>query len=174
MYFLQHMVGRRRNCYSIAIRNVHRSLQYTTKHRAIKKQEMRNVSVICTSISSSPKNPSNWLCFSVVGHAYFGWRWTIRHFAAIIQRIAQKRQHHVEQVSEFHNFCGSCNIIWFNDIDFCLFDFYFSTGNHWPTYPFGSRRHSNLSSELHANERKWTHCMVYKRLRQIMQWNFMI
>uniref|UniRef100_A0A0A9XTS5 Large ribosomal subunit protein bL20m n=1 Tax=Lygus hesperus TaxID=30085 RepID=A0A0A9XTS5_LYGHE len=35
-----HYVGRRRNCYSIAIRNVHRALVYATKGRQLKKQDM--------------------------------------------------------------------------------------------------------------------------------------
>ncbi|XP_014242608.1 39S ribosomal protein L20, mitochondrial [Cimex lectularius] len=35
-----HFVGRRRNCYSIAIRNVHRALAYATKGRQLKKQDM--------------------------------------------------------------------------------------------------------------------------------------
>lgn len=35
-----HYVGRRRNCYSIAVRNVHRALVYATKARKLKKQDM--------------------------------------------------------------------------------------------------------------------------------------
>ncbi|XP_059611977.1 large ribosomal subunit protein bL20m [Phlebotomus argentipes] len=35
-----HFRGRRRNCYSIAIRNVHRALQYATKGRDLKKRDM--------------------------------------------------------------------------------------------------------------------------------------
>ncbi|XP_044751416.1 39S ribosomal protein L20, mitochondrial [Coccinella septempunctata] len=35
-----HYVGRRRNCYSIAIRNVHRALVYSTKGRKLKKLDM--------------------------------------------------------------------------------------------------------------------------------------
>uniref|UniRef100_U5EGM8 Large ribosomal subunit protein bL20m n=1 Tax=Corethrella appendiculata TaxID=1370023 RepID=U5EGM8_9DIPT len=35
-----HFLGRRRNCYSIAIRIVHRALVYATKGRALKKQDM--------------------------------------------------------------------------------------------------------------------------------------
>ncbi|XP_015601247.1 39S ribosomal protein L20, mitochondrial [Cephus cinctus] len=36
-----HFIGRRRNCYSIAIRNVHRALVYSSKGRALKKADMR-------------------------------------------------------------------------------------------------------------------------------------
>lgn len=39
----QHFIGRRRNCYSIAIRNVHRALVYATKARALKKNDMKEV-----------------------------------------------------------------------------------------------------------------------------------
>nr|CAH7763813.1 unnamed protein product [Callosobruchus chinensis] len=39
-----HYIGRRRNCYSIAIRNVHRALVYATKGRQLKKDDMANVS----------------------------------------------------------------------------------------------------------------------------------
>ncbi|CAB3242951.1 unnamed protein product [Arctia plantaginis] len=35
-----HYIGRRRNCYSIAVRNVHRALVYATKARKLKKQDM--------------------------------------------------------------------------------------------------------------------------------------
>lgn len=35
-----HYVGRRRNCYSVAVRNVHRALVYATKARKLKKQDM--------------------------------------------------------------------------------------------------------------------------------------
>ncbi|XP_028163702.1 39S ribosomal protein L20, mitochondrial [Ostrinia furnacalis] len=35
-----HYIGRRRNCYSIAVRNVHRALAYATKARQLKKQDM--------------------------------------------------------------------------------------------------------------------------------------
>ncbi|XP_067643055.1 large ribosomal subunit protein bL20m [Eurosta solidaginis] len=35
-----HFRGRKRNCYSIAIRNVHRALQYATKGRKLKKLDM--------------------------------------------------------------------------------------------------------------------------------------
>lgn len=35
-----HYIGRRRNCYSIAVRNVHRALVYATKARTLKKQDM--------------------------------------------------------------------------------------------------------------------------------------
>lgn len=36
-----HYIGRRRNCYSIAVRNVHRALVYATKARQLKKNDMR-------------------------------------------------------------------------------------------------------------------------------------
>ncbi|KAL0840316.1 hypothetical protein ABMA28_015585 [Loxostege sticticalis] len=35
-----HYIGRRRNCYSVAVRNVHRALVYATKARQLKKQDM--------------------------------------------------------------------------------------------------------------------------------------
>ncbi|XP_055383508.1 39S ribosomal protein L20, mitochondrial [Condylostylus longicornis] len=35
-----HFVGRRRNCYSVAIRNVHHALVYATKGRKLKKSDM--------------------------------------------------------------------------------------------------------------------------------------
>ena len=38
-----HFYGRRRNCYSIAIRNVHRALLKTTKGRQLKKEDMREL-----------------------------------------------------------------------------------------------------------------------------------
>ncbi|XP_030761450.1 39S ribosomal protein L20, mitochondrial [Sitophilus oryzae] len=38
-----HFVGRKRNCYSIAIRYVHRALRYATKGRILKKIDMRNL-----------------------------------------------------------------------------------------------------------------------------------
>uniref|UniRef100_A0A2M4C439 Large ribosomal subunit protein bL20m n=1 Tax=Anopheles marajoara TaxID=58244 RepID=A0A2M4C439_9DIPT len=38
-----HYIGRRRNCYSIAIRNVNRALVYATKSRELKKQDMRDL-----------------------------------------------------------------------------------------------------------------------------------
>ncbi|KOX67170.1 39S ribosomal protein L20, mitochondrial [Melipona quadrifasciata] len=38
-----HYIGRKRNCYSIAIKNVHRSLLKTTKGRQLKKQDMREL-----------------------------------------------------------------------------------------------------------------------------------
>ncbi|KAJ8870866.1 hypothetical protein PR048_027167 [Dryococelus australis] len=41
--FFQHYIGRRRNCYSIAIRNVHRALVYATKGRKLKKQDMKDL-----------------------------------------------------------------------------------------------------------------------------------
>uniref|UniRef100_T1IES4 Uncharacterized protein n=1 Tax=Rhodnius prolixus TaxID=13249 RepID=T1IES4_RHOPR len=37
-----HFIGRRRNCYSIAIRYVHRALAYATKGRKLKKEDMKN------------------------------------------------------------------------------------------------------------------------------------
>lgn len=36
-----HYIGRRRNCYSIAVRNVHRALVYATKARRLKKEDMK-------------------------------------------------------------------------------------------------------------------------------------
>ncbi|XP_026751072.1 39S ribosomal protein L20, mitochondrial-like [Galleria mellonella] len=36
-----HYIGRRRNCYSIAVRNVHRALVYATKARKLKKADMK-------------------------------------------------------------------------------------------------------------------------------------
>ena len=38
-----HYYGRRRNCYSIAIRNVHRALLKSTKGRQLKKEDMREL-----------------------------------------------------------------------------------------------------------------------------------
>ncbi|KAF7387982.1 hypothetical protein V1477_012371 [Vespula maculifrons] len=38
-----HFIGRRRNCYSISIRNVHRSLVFATKGRKLKKEDMREL-----------------------------------------------------------------------------------------------------------------------------------
>ncbi|XP_022905188.1 large ribosomal subunit protein bL20m [Onthophagus taurus] len=38
-----HFQGRKRNCYSIAIRYVHRALVYATKGRQLKKQDMANL-----------------------------------------------------------------------------------------------------------------------------------
>nr|BAN21101.1 mitochondrial ribosomal protein L20 [Riptortus pedestris] len=38
-----HFYGRKRNCYSIAIRYVHRALQYATKGRKLKKEDMANL-----------------------------------------------------------------------------------------------------------------------------------
>lgn len=38
-----HYIGRRRNCYSIAVRNVHRALVYATKARRLKKQDMKEL-----------------------------------------------------------------------------------------------------------------------------------
>ncbi|XP_013141124.1 PREDICTED: 39S ribosomal protein L20, mitochondrial [Papilio polytes] len=36
-------VGRRRNCYSVAVRNVHRALVYATKTRKLKKDDMKEL-----------------------------------------------------------------------------------------------------------------------------------
>nr|NP_001298340.1 39S ribosomal protein L20, mitochondrial [Papilio polytes]BAM19206.1 mitochondrial ribosomal protein L20 [Papilio polytes] len=36
-------VGRRRNCYSVAVRNVHRALVYATKARKLKKDDMKEL-----------------------------------------------------------------------------------------------------------------------------------
>lgn len=38
-----HFLGRRRNCYSIAIRNVHRALVYATQGRRLMKQNMKEL-----------------------------------------------------------------------------------------------------------------------------------
>ncbi|CAH1104833.1 unnamed protein product [Psylliodes chrysocephalus] len=38
-----HFIGRRRNCYSIAVRNVHRALVYATKGRKLKREDMANL-----------------------------------------------------------------------------------------------------------------------------------
>ncbi|CAG9768519.1 unnamed protein product [Ceutorhynchus assimilis] len=38
-----HFVGRKRNCYSIAVRYVHRALAYATKGRKLKKMDMRSL-----------------------------------------------------------------------------------------------------------------------------------
>ncbi|XP_015509171.1 large ribosomal subunit protein bL20m [Neodiprion pinetum] len=38
-----HFVGRKRNCYSIAIRYVHRALRYATMSRKLKKADMLNL-----------------------------------------------------------------------------------------------------------------------------------
>ncbi|CAG9833216.1 unnamed protein product [Diabrotica balteata] len=38
-----HFIGRRRNCYSIAIRNVHRALVYATKGRQLRKEDMASL-----------------------------------------------------------------------------------------------------------------------------------
>lgn len=38
-----HYIGRKRNCYSIAIRNVHRALLNTTKGRQLKKEDMKEL-----------------------------------------------------------------------------------------------------------------------------------
>lgn len=44
----QHYIGRRRNCYSLTIKSVHRALQFSTKGRKLKKQDMREV--LCKKI----------------------------------------------------------------------------------------------------------------------------
>lgn len=38
-----HYVGRRRNCYSLTIRNVHRALVYSTQARRLKKEDMKEL-----------------------------------------------------------------------------------------------------------------------------------
>ncbi|XP_073951512.1 large ribosomal subunit protein bL20m-like isoform X2 [Choristoneura fumiferana] len=38
-----HYIGRRRNCYSVAVRNVHRALAYVTKARQLKKEDMKDL-----------------------------------------------------------------------------------------------------------------------------------
>lgn len=38
-----HFIGRRRNCYSVAVRYVHRALVYATKARYLKKADMKNL-----------------------------------------------------------------------------------------------------------------------------------
>ncbi|XP_071578724.1 large ribosomal subunit protein bL20m [Temnothorax nylanderi] len=38
-----HYIGRKRNCYSIAIRNVHRALTYCTRGRKLKKEDMKEL-----------------------------------------------------------------------------------------------------------------------------------
>lgn len=38
-----HFIGRRRNCYSVAVRNVHRALVYATKARHLKKDDMKTL-----------------------------------------------------------------------------------------------------------------------------------
>ncbi|KAG6796170.1 39S ribosomal protein L20, mitochondrial [Apis mellifera caucasica] len=38
-----HYIGRRRNCYSLTIKSVHRALQFSTKGRKLKKQDMREL-----------------------------------------------------------------------------------------------------------------------------------
>ncbi|ENN80522.1 hypothetical protein HUJ04_003167 [Dendroctonus ponderosae] len=38
-----HYIGRRRNCYSIAVRSVHRALAYVTKGRKLKKLDMADL-----------------------------------------------------------------------------------------------------------------------------------
>lgn len=42
-YILQHYLGRRRNCYTLAIRNVDRALVYATKARKLKKEDLHEV-----------------------------------------------------------------------------------------------------------------------------------
>nr|CAG4651448.1 EOG090X0H9C [Simocephalus serrulatus] len=53
-----HFYGRKRNCYSIAIKHVHRALAYATKGRQLKKRDMkdlwiRRISAGCTELGSS-------------------------------------------------------------------------------------------------------------------------
>nr|CAG4635163.1 EOG090X0H9C [Alona affinis] len=53
-----HYFGRRRNCYSIAIRNCHRALVYSTKARQIKKADIKElweqrISAGCSELGSS-------------------------------------------------------------------------------------------------------------------------
>ena len=53
----QHFYGRARNCYSIAVRAVHRALVFATKGRKLKKQDMAAVGTVyynyvCTSFVS--------------------------------------------------------------------------------------------------------------------------
>lgn len=43
-FIFQHFSGRRRNCYSIAIKAVHRALQFATIGRAVRKTDMISVS----------------------------------------------------------------------------------------------------------------------------------
>lgn len=43
MILFQHFVGRRRNCYTIAIRIVHRALVFATKGRKLKKEDLNEV-----------------------------------------------------------------------------------------------------------------------------------
>ncbi|KAG5889656.1 hypothetical protein JTB14_028934 [Gonioctena quinquepunctata] len=38
-----HYIGRKRNCYSIAVRYVHRALVYATKGRKLRKEDMANL-----------------------------------------------------------------------------------------------------------------------------------
>lgn len=38
-----HYVGRRRNCYSVSIKILHRALVYSTKARALKKEDMKQL-----------------------------------------------------------------------------------------------------------------------------------
>ncbi|XP_050669535.1 39S ribosomal protein L20, mitochondrial [Leptidea sinapis] len=38
-----HYIGRRRNCYSVAVRNVHRALVYATLGRKLKKEDMKTL-----------------------------------------------------------------------------------------------------------------------------------
>lgn len=43
LFVMKHFTGRKRNCYSIAIRYVHRALAYAFKSRQLKKEDMANV-----------------------------------------------------------------------------------------------------------------------------------
>ncbi|XP_037908388.1 LOW QUALITY PROTEIN: 39S ribosomal protein L20, mitochondrial [Hermetia illucens] len=54
----QHFRGRRRNCYSIAIRNVHRALVYATKGRRLKKQDLSALWKIRTQAACEQYNIS--------------------------------------------------------------------------------------------------------------------
>lgn len=42
----QHFYGRKRNCYDLAIRTVHRALQYSTKNRELRRDDLAEVSYI--------------------------------------------------------------------------------------------------------------------------------
>lgn len=51
-----HYIGRRRNCYSVAVRNVHRALVYATKARKLKKQDMKDLWDTRISAASAQHN----------------------------------------------------------------------------------------------------------------------
>lgn len=53
--YSQHYYGRRRNCYSIAIRGVHRALVYATKARQLKKDDMKEVMTFVQSKRNSQR-----------------------------------------------------------------------------------------------------------------------